>query len=700
MNVSKLRVMLFQSILSSIVTMLALSSMEIIYRGGPTVFLHWLGQYPTNAIYLFTLLFLFFFSLLLLNYKGFFLGTVITISIFSFLAFVGFTKEKLRGDPILPSDIEVAGEAKNMFRFFSNLSISMVSIVFLVIIVVVSLIIYFYRRIENYKGGRVFYIPAAFALVLFMLFLSQDIFITDGFLKKAFTVNTNNQNQKMNYQENGILLSFLRNTTTNVSAEKPDHYSSKDMEALTHKYGNRKKVIDKDKPNVIIIMSEAFWDPTVMKNVQFNKDPLPHFHQLSNQFSSGTVYTPVYGGSTSNTEFEVLTGMTNQFLPAGSIPYRSFIKKPLPALPNILRSQGYETTAIHIYHNWFYDRNNVYRLLGFNRFISLEFFPKPVKDMMYYRDNEVTDEILKQIKANDKPNFIFAVTMQNHGPYRTDAKKFYATMKARAKGKALSPSAKNILEFYADNLVEIDKELKKLVSGLEKSKEKSIVVYFGDHLPLLGENYQVYQEANYFHDDQSYQDYLKMYQTPLLIWNNYGEKQEEIHLSSSFIGPYILDMAGLQGYYFTDFLNKLQNEGKSFLPRQDYMKYSTLSSKDLQTYKDLQYDLLFGKGFGLKNKHDINIEPCKEYRLGMADPHILHDVQTIYQGRKAILLKGAYLTSSCKVYINGMTTDSVFINENTMYAFIPKGIDPTSIQLKILDNKEKILAVSNKVEIN
>ncbi|MDP4087063.1 MAG: LTA synthase family protein [Bacillota bacterium] len=697
----KLRVIFIQSILSSLSTIVALSSTEMIYRGGPASFLRWMWQYPSNAVYLFFLLFLFFLSLLLFNYKGFFIGTVLTILLFSFLAFAGFTKEKLRGDPILPADIEMAGEAKNMLQFFSKLSSTTILIILLVIIAILGTIVFFYRRIENHKGTRLFYFPSAFALVLLMVFLSQDLFITDGFLKKSFSVHINNNNQKQNYQENGVLLSFLRNTPS-VSAERPDQYSSNEMKAITDKLDRQKgkKIVDKDKPNIIIVMSEAFWDPTVMNNVQFNKDPLPNFHKLTKGYSSGTVFTPVYGGSTSNTEFEVLTGMTNQFLPAGSVPYKSFIKKPLPSLPNILRSQGYETTAIHIYHNWFYDRNVIYRLLGFNQFVSLEFFPKPVNDMMYYRDNEVTDEILKQLHASDKPNFIFAVTMQNHGPYRTDAKKFYATMHAKNKGRAFSPSGKNILEFYADNLVEIDKELLKLVSNLEKSKEKTIVVYFGDHLPLLGENYQVYRESGYFYDDQKYKDYLKMYQTPLLVWNNFGAKREELHLSSSFIGPYVLNMAGLQGYYLTDFLTKLQSEGKSFLPRRDYLKYSSLAPKDLQTYKHLQYDLLFGKGYGLQNEADLDIEPSKNYRLGIADPHITRYEVASFRGRKAVLLKGDYLTSSCRVYINGVATDSTFINENTVYAYIPKGVEPKSIQMKIFDNKETLLAASNKVEID
>jgi len=693
MKVSKGRFLFFQFLFSGCVAGAALVLMEMIYRGGVAPFFYWVRQYPASAVYLLFLLFLFFLSLLLFNYKGFFLGAILSISFFSFLSFASFTKEKLRGDPLLPTDLKMVGEAKNMLQHFSTLSIMTWLGIFAAVLLFGGLVIFLFVKIKNHQGTRLFYLTSSAAVILLTGFVYQDLFLQNTVLKNVFAVQNHRYNQKLNYSENGVLLSFLRNTST-VSAEEPEHYSPEKMSALTGKLGNG-KAAGSLKPNIIIVMSEAFWDPTVMKNVDFNKDPLPIFHKLAAGFTSGTVLTPVYGGSTSNTEFEVLTGMTNQFLPAGSVPYKSYLKKPVPALPNLLRSLGYETSAIHLYHNWFYDRNVIYRLLGFDRFISLEFFPRPVKDMMYYRDQELTDEVLKQLKISSAPDFIFAVTMQNHGPYPADRKKFYATMKAD--GKGLSSDGKNIVEFYADNLVQIDKELGRLIAALEKSNEKSIVVFFGDHLPLLGENYQVYREAGYFHDDQTFADYQKMYQTPILVWNNFGLKKEKLALSSSYIGPYVLDRAGQQGYYLTDFLNKLRKEGKSFFPRQDYLQYSSLSSNDVNTYRQLQYDLLQGKGYGLKN--GANIKPSPHYRLGAADPHIDSYEKSNHQGKRSIFLKGSHFTTSSKVYINGKQASSIFMNENTIFAYVPKGIEASTIVLKIYDNKGNLLANSNKVAI-
>ncbi|PAE25817.1 LTA synthase family protein [Bacillus sp. 7894-2] len=662
--------------------------MESIHRGGVIQFAEWILQYPLKGSYLYFLLFLLYGVYFVFSKRAVFISSILTICLLGFLAFASFTKERLRGDPLLPADVMMAGEARNMLQFFSDISAGIWIVIITAILLCAAFLVYLFRKIKKEeKKSRYIMIPAISFIILSVL-LYADIFA------QAFKAQT--PNQKENYYENGVLLSFARNIK-GIKGEKPKEYTASKISALVRDMEESSPVYPEagEKPNIIMIMSEAFWDPTVMEQVEFNKDPLPNFHQLQNDYSSGLVHVPVYGGSTANTEFEILTSMSNQFLPSGSVAYKSFIKNPLPALPALLRNQGYKTIAYHTYHNWFYERDTVYKWLGFDHFVSLEFFPQPVQDMMYFRDNEITDEIIKQLNRNDDPNFIFAVTMQNHGPYRTDAKKFYATMEAGLKEGTFTPEAKNILEFYSDNLVEVDKELKRLIDEVEASGEKTIIAFFGDHLPLLGDNYQVYKEAGYFEGDANFEDYVKMYSTPILVWDNLGNREkEQLNLSSPFVGPYILERAGLKGYYLTDYLNQLRKEDKSFLPRMDYAEHSPIDSGDQEGYKLLQYDILFGKREGIEES-GLEISPSKAYRLGLGDPAIESAVKGQYKGRSAIVLKGEYFTTSSQVYINGKAVEYTFEDEHTMYAFVPNGVKPKEIQLKIFDSENNKLAESN-----
>jgi phosphoglycerol transferase MdoB-like AlkP superfamily enzyme len=404
----------------------------------------------------------------------------------------------------------------------------------------------------------------------------------------------------------------------------------------------------------------------------------------------------VFGGSTVNTEFEALTGLSTQFLPSGSIAYLNFVKKPLPSLPYILREQGYDTTAIHSWHHWFYDRSGVYEDLGFDRFISVEYMEKPQPFGPFFHDKSVTDEILKKLNKDngDKPNFIFAVTTQNHGPYATDQKFDFANIETHLKGDAsFSDEAENMLEVYSDNLSEIDKELERLINEVEEMDKKTIIVLFGDHLPLLGNDYQVYQEANFYNETKSYEEYLKMYTTPLLIWDNFSERKDNLNIGSTMLTPIILDRAGISGNYLTNYLLSRYETGEfSKIPREDFLTEENIDNKTLSELKMLQYDILFGKMFGIEKK----IEVSKNYRIGYNDPKVTSISTGKHEGEKVHIIKGNNFTYNSFVYINGVSADKVSGDATKIVIPFSKIKEGAEIIVKVTDQNGKILSSSNK----
>ncbi len=77
-----------------------------------------------------------------------------------------------------------------------------------------------------------------------------------------------------------------------------------------------------EKPDIIVVMSESFWDPTLLPGTTITPDPMPNVRALR----SGSMFSPEFGGMTANVEFEALTGFTNAFLPYGSIPYQQYVR--------------------------------------------------------------------------------------------------------------------------------------------------------------------------------------------------------------------------------------------------------------------------------------------------------------------------------------------------------------------------------------
>lgn len=97
-----------------------------------------------------------------------------------------------------------------------------------------------------------------------------------------------------------------------------------------------------------MVQLESFFDPTLVKYLQFSQDPVPNFRKLKENFSSGYLTVPSVGAGTANTEFEVLTGMSLQFFGPGEYPYKTILKESTAESVNYdLKELGYSTHAIH-----------------------------------------------------------------------------------------------------------------------------------------------------------------------------------------------------------------------------------------------------------------------------------------------------------------------------------------------------------------
>ena len=133
--------------------------------------------------------------------------------------------------------------------------------------------------------------------------------------------------------------------------------------------------VEKDrKVNVIIIQNEAWWNPALLKNVNYSVDLMEGINSLSENVVRGTFVTPVYAGGTCLPEFEVLTGIPMLFMPTSVYPYTQYVTHKTPSIVSAYKDNGYQTVALHPYRKNFYNRSTAYPLLGFMRSFSLIYF--------------------------------------------------------------------------------------------------------------------------------------------------------------------------------------------------------------------------------------------------------------------------------------------------------------------------------------
>ncbi|MCL2574128.1 MAG: LTA synthase family protein [Defluviitaleaceae bacterium] len=311
-------------------------------------------------------------------------------------------------------------------------------------------------------------------------------------------------------------------------------------------------------PNVIIIMSEAFMDPTVIYNLDFYPDPVSNFRRLTQNHISGDLVVPVFGGGTANTEMEFLTGSPQFFMgSAYYVPFnnvgRYFFRDTQTAMPWLFRLNGYHTVAIHPFTRYFYNRNVVYDRLGFNNFIAYEDMEDPVYKGLFVSDEFFTDEIISQIllaeQANE-PLFLFGISMQNHWEYW--GSKYYGWMQdVFSSSPYLTQDELDRVDSFAQGIYDADKQLGRLIDFIESRDTPTIVVFFGDHLPILGYHSDRFFEGLGYISDQrpemwNEDDRRKMFTLPYLVWNNFTTTDEDWGtISTYFLAAQTLHHSGI-----------------------------------------------------------------------------------------------------------------------------------------------------------
>ncbi len=537
----------------------------------------------------------------------------------SVMAFINYYKSMLVGEPFFPWDIILNKEGMDVGPLFTG---AQDLLKLAVILAALGGLIYLHRKLKSrlmvswISRG----ILGAVSLAVLLSFGLQVSWAKERVAKAG--VDDTIWSQQANYDSNGLLLAFTLNVQ-NAQVPEPEDYSADKMASLAqgltadtfgeaipafNQTGGKEPAAPQKRPNVVFIMSEAFWDPTRLSNVSFSADPVPTLHQLQQSYPSGTMLSPQFGGGTSNVEFEVLTGLSMSFMPAGSVPYLQYVNGSVPSLASYFETKGYRSLGIHTYDGWFWNREGVYKELGFEGFKSKDGFINPEYNGLYISDNEIADSIIHEIDRSDDPVFIYAVTMQNHAPY-TDKNRYPSGNTFKVEGD-LTEEARDMLETYAQGAHYADQALKRLVEHFAQSDEPTYIVFYGDHLPTLGLEYDLYRQAGFVQSgkpaDWSLTEYKSLRSIPFVTWSNFAapEEQQVNTISASFMGSYVLDTLGMKPEGQFALGSKLYRSVPGLIRNLTVDPSGALShtipagSEELvEQYRLLQYDILFGDNY-------------------------------------------------------------------------------------------------------
>lgn len=400
-------------------------------------------------------------------------------------------------------------------------------------------------------------------------------------------------NMADNHQLNGFLLSFGLSVREG-SMDKPNGYSEDRLNKIVQKAElnySAGQVETDIKPNIIFIMNEAWSDLSVLGEMETTEEYMPFVNSMEENTVKGNLHVGILGGLTANTEFEVLTGDSLTFLAPGAIPYQLQVNHDIYALPRILKEQGYETYAMHPSSGNAWNRDNVYEYFGFDEFIDVEKFQTEyLYERHFISDKCNYNEIIWQYEHRDttKPWFLFDVTIQNHGDYYGGID---MPIKVNSFGENNATGYLKDVETYL-NLIKIsDDAFKDLIEYFSNVSEPTIICMFGDHQPKLGENF--YQSIMADEALNENEKNAKKYITQYVIWSNFDLQDKEYgDISANYLGPVVLEYAGLQlPSYYKQLIN-LMNEYPII---SSYTINDIQNENEIKEYKMMQYHHLIDK---------------------------------------------------------------------------------------------------------
>lgn len=230
--------------------------------------------------------------------------------------------------------------------------------------------------------------------------------------------------------------------------------------------------------NLIIIQMESFQKFLIGLNID-GKEITPNLNKLAKEsLYFPNFYQNVGQGNTSDAEFVVNTSF---YIPPRGAATQHYADRVLPSLPRLLQGEGYDTATFHTNVVEFWNRGELYKALGFNRYYDKAFFGDEDKLFFGASDDALyskTAAELKKMNEADKPFYSHVISMSAHHPFTIPEDKYRMTLPERYEGTFVGDYIRS--QNYADDA------LGKFIEQLKKDGvwDNSLIVLYGDHLGL------------------------------------------------------------------------------------------------------------------------------------------------------------------------------------------------------------------------
>lgn len=528
----------------------------------------------------------------------------------------------------------------------------------IVVSIVVAFFVFlglFFAKGPKYQGKR----HAVLVPVSILVFVFVGIPVTTQAAQSSNILASYFSNIAQGYSDYGFVYGFST-SVVGRGMNKPADYSEETIDAigtLVNSASAKTNVDVENQPNIICVLLESFADPYEVNFLNMSEDPIPNFHYLEDNFSTGYLTVPVVGAGTANTEFEVLTGMSMQYFGTGEYPYKTILKQTdCESIASDLSRIGYGTHVVHNNTATFYSRNNAFSMMGFDSFTSKELMNitdyTPIGS--WPTDDVLVGETVKAMDATEgQSDFVYTITVEGHGDYPTE--KALENPAILVTGAA-DEASNNQWEYYVNMIHEVDDFIGDLITAVDERGEDTIIVFFGDHLPTMGLTDEDMESGSIF-------------KTKYITWNNMGLAKEDADITAYQLLAQVTGQVGI-------------HEGTILR----YHQTQADSETYLSGLENLQYDLLYGKRYAYNGE---DLYPATELVMDVEDVAISSVRKNNYSD--TLTVYGSNFTKNTKIFVNGSKVSTKYLTPTMISTDIANVKDGDIITVNILGSKSILL---------
>lgn len=514
-------------------------------------------------------------------FRNVFFSSALVGLIVGAMSLINRVKLTIRGEPFVPRDISLIKEAADAagsydmtLPWFQIGCLVVMTAVFIVLGVLLPL-----KKSEDAPKKRGALVRVmGFVLCLAVLVGAVGLVYSSTDLYNSFET-TEPYNLSSVNNELGFVYYFCYHFST-YKIEKPEGFDRDEAASWETGYESAPDAAD---VNVVFVMNEAFSD--ILNEDVFvfpeGENPMEVYNTLAEGENAwaGHIVVPYFAGGTADTEFDVASGMqTNLLNPAApSLTAFRTVNRDLDSIFRIFGADGYTSCFMHPGQSWFYNRENVYDWFGADESFFVEDFDAEYKGS-WVTDESVLRELVSRFEeksAGGGLDFTYAVTIQNHMSYTAEKYGDYVCPEVETTAE-LSPEIQTAVNVYAEGIRDANAMLEDLTEFYSEQSEPVLLVFFGDHLPYLGDNRQGYAELGLpAASVTGGEDPFAAYTAPVLFWCNdaaaealdFANAIEALDLpadgriSACYLGAAVLELTGRgEVSPWFAFLNEMRRE--------------------------------------------------------------------------------------------------------------------------------------------